>query len=135
MVALGLLAAVLISVAGLLVLGNRLVKGGRSSSTALAVARDILEELHGWSYHQTYEIFGCDGGQPTCTVDSSHPEMQRWKQVLDENLAEARAEILFESMEAAAPPLSETRALRMTVSVFWKDAQRARSTRLSTVRM
>ena len=54
-VALGLLAAVLISISGLFVLAHKQVDGGRKNSVALSVARDILEEMDGWSYRQLYQ--------------------------------------------------------------------------------
>ena len=74
-VALGVLASVLISVAGLLVLGNRLVKAGRGNSEALAVARDVLEEMECWSFEQVYSTFGCDPAQPSCSASTDDPQM------------------------------------------------------------
>jgi hypothetical protein len=134
-VALGVLASVLISVAGLLVVGNRLVSSGRGSSLALAVARDILEECDGRSFAWVYEGFGCDAAQPTCTVDTVDPSMAQWKQRVDEDLFEGYAEVLIESVEDGAVPLEQSRALRVTVSVFWTEGPRARNTRLTAVRL
>lgn len=137
-VALGVLASVLISVAGLLVVGNRLVKSGRGSSLALAVARDILEECDGRSFAGIYEQFGCDEVQPTCAVDTSSPvlsSMAQWKEMVEEELYEGFAEVLIESIEDGDLPLQESRALRITVSVFWTEGQRARNMRVATVRM
>ena len=138
-VALGILASVLISVAGLLVVGNRLVKSGRGSSLALAVARDILEECDGRSFTGVYEEFGCDGTQSTCTIDTSSPPvdsaMEQWKQMVDRDLFEGFVEVRIESVEETAPSLQESRALRISVSVFWTEGPRARNARLTTVRM
>ena len=134
-VALGVLASVLISVAGLLVLGNQLVKSGRGSSVALAVARDVLEECDGWSFKRTYEEFGCDATQPSCTVDTEHPSMDQWRQALEQGVYMGNAEVLIESVETGAVPLGQSRALRVTVAVSWQEGQRSRSARLTTVRM
>jgi len=137
-VALGVLASVLISVAGLLVVGNRLVKSGRGSSLALAVARDILEECDGRSFSGVYEEFGCDATQSICTIDTSLPVddvMTQWKQMVDRDLFEGFVEVRIESVEAGAPPLRDSKALRISVSVFWTEGPRARNARLSTVRM
>ena len=137
-VALGILASVLISVAGLLVVGGRLVKSGRGSSLALAVARDILEECDGRSFAGLYEEFDCDAAQSTCAVDTASPvvpSMAQWKDMVEEELQEGFAEVLIESVEEGGPPLRESRALRLTVSVFWTEGPRARNTRLTTVRM
>ena len=60
-VALGLLSAVLISISGLFVLAHKQVDGGRKHSVALSVARDILEEMDGWSFRQLYLEYGLDG--------------------------------------------------------------------------
>ena len=59
--ALGLMAAVLGSIAGLFMLGAGRVKSGRVSSQALAVARTILEEIESRNFRQTYEELGYDG--------------------------------------------------------------------------
>jgi prepilin-type N-terminal cleavage/methylation domain-containing protein len=137
-VALGILASVLISVAGLLVVGNRLVKSGRGSSLALAVARDILEECDGRSFAGVYEEFGCDATQSICTIDTSlpvDPAMAQWKQMVDRDLFEGFVEVRIESVEDPAPSLQESRALRISVSVFWTEGPRARNARLTTVRM
>jgi len=134
-VALGVLASVLISVAGLLVLGNRLVSSGRGSSQALAVARDLLEECEGWSFARTYERFGCDSTQPSCTRDTTDASMASWKRPPGEALHEERVEIVIESLETPAVSLRQSRALRVTVSVFWLEGRRARNVRAITVRM
>jgi hypothetical protein len=135
MVALGVLASVLISVAGLLVVGNRLVKSGRGSSQALAVARDLLEECDGWSFARTYEAFGCDPAQPSCTRDTTDASMASWRRPPEEALHQERVEVTIETLETGAIPLEASRALRLTVSVFWTEGLRQRSTRLTTVRM
>jgi hypothetical protein len=137
-VALGVLASVLISVAGLLVVGNRLVHSGRGSSIAISVARDILEECDGRSFAGLYEGFGCDSALPACTVDTAtpgDPAMAQWKEMVERELYEGFAQVRIESVEDSAPPLRDSRALRVTVSVFWTEGPRARNTRLTTVRM
>ena len=136
--ALGILASVLISVAGLLVVGHRLVKSGRGSSLALAVARDILEECEGRSFAGVYREFGCDDTQATCTIDTAapvDPSMTQWKQMVDEDLFEGFVQVLIESVETGGVPLGQSRALRITVSVFWTEGPRARDTQLTMVRM
>ena len=67
--ALGILAGVLISIAGLFIIGGRQVKSGRTSSEALAQAKEITEEMNGWGYTQLWTNFGYDGTATTYTVD------------------------------------------------------------------
>ena len=54
LIALGIMAGVLISVASLFVLGGQRVKGGRDMTQALAVASDILEGLNNVGAMQWY---------------------------------------------------------------------------------
>ena len=69
--ALGILAGVLISIAGLFIMGSKQVKSGRTSTEALSVARAVLEEMDGWGFRQTYQLFGVDGtANTTATIDS-----------------------------------------------------------------
>jgi len=135
-VALGLLASVLISVAGLLVLGNRQVSSGRSSSEALAVARDVLEEIKSWSFHETTAAFvdDCDLATLTCTIESeTSVTAADWHRQLVDDVGQGRLEIVLDSLDGDA--LDQTRNLRVTVTVYWEDGARSRSLRLATVRM
>jgi type II secretory pathway pseudopilin PulG len=138
-VALGLLAGVLISIAGLFVIGGRQVESGRTATEALSVARGILEEMDGWGFRQTYMLFGIDGTVTTsATVDTRVDAYSaKWQQTLDEALFESHAEILIESLGPTNPPpnLATTRAIRVVVTVFWSEGNRDRSIRLGTVRM
>jgi type II secretory pathway pseudopilin PulG len=137
-VALGLLAAVLISIAGLLVLGNRQVRGGRNSSQAIAVARDVLEQMGGWGFEQTYRRFGDDGSSSVLTIDSRDPGYaSQWQARLDGALDDAHATITLEALPDTGPPivLSAARAIRIEVAIDWREGPRSRQVRLATVRM
>ena len=140
-VALGMMAGVLISVAGMLTLGGRYVKSGRNASEGLAVARDIMEELHGWGFEQTYRLFGKDGNAVSYTIKTDELDAvdyvwqdvdePTWQDML-ENLHEARAEIRIESL---AGNLNVANAIRIHVTVRWREGPRPREVRLSTLRL
>lgn len=141
-VALGLLASILISVAGLLVVGNRQVARGRNSTEALALAREVLEEMKSWSFAQTTEAFSgvsaCNLAAPACAIDSISakadvPDVAKWQDRLDDALNDARVLILLDSLDGAA--LADARALRVTVVVEWMDGVTPHSLRLATTRM
>ena len=145
-VALGLLAGVLISIAGLFILGGRQVKSGRTVTEATSVARGILEEIDGWGFRQTYQMFGSDGSATSLTVNSrTNAYAQKWQPILDEKLVDAQAEIQVQSLipTGAVPNLNVTRYMRVLVTVSWQEnttdtagaARRERSVRLGTVRM
>lgn len=136
-VALGLLAAVLLSISGLFLVGDRQVKSGRTHSSALAVARDIVEEMNGWGYVDVYRGFGLSGSASSYTVDTrSNTAAAKWQQALDRDLQGSYALIGLESIaDGAAPALDAATAVRVTVTVFWNEGLRARSVQLATVRL
>src|SRR5262245_38054191 len=70
-VALGLLAGVMIAIAGLFVMGGRSVKSGRTSSEALAAGKEIVEEMNGWAFAQLWGNFNLNGQAVTYTVDTN----------------------------------------------------------------
>ncbi len=137
-VALGLLGGVLISMAGLLLLGNQMVTGGRSSSEALAVARDVLEEMKSWNFSQTTARFAdaCDLSNVACTVlgdAGASAAAVPWQETVEAALGSGRIEILLESLDGA--PLASAGGVRVTVTVYWNQGTRARNVRLATARM
>ena len=137
-VALGLLAGVLISISGLFALASRQLDGGRNHSLALAVARDILEEMDGWSYRQVYTGLGSDGSSATLTVDSRVAgPAAKWQAQLAEELVGCHAEIQLDSIvDSGAPPaLRDAHAIRVQVTVYWTEGLRQRSARLTAVRV
>lgn len=137
-VALGLLGSVLISMAGLFVMSERIVHGGKHHTTALAIARDILEETNGWHFDGLYQTFGLDGSASSYTLDSrTLPYAATWQAMIDEDLASGHAEIRLESVaEVGSPPaLMDASAIRITVTVHWSDERRSREVSVATVRM
>lgn len=136
--ALGLLAVVLISIAGLFVLGARQVRSGRASSEALSVARAILEEMEGWGFRQTYERYQLDGSATSYEIDSrTNPTAALWQTSLESMLRGAWASIELQSIGPPGPtlPLNRTRAIRVLVTVHWSEGQRPRKVQLGTVRL
>lgn len=137
--ALGLLGGVLISIAGMFILSERQVKSGKTATQALAVARTISEEITGWSFRQTYQMFGSDGAAISYTYDSEvNTYAAKWQTMLDDGLElDSNATILVASVPptgGAAPALNAAQAIRVTVTVFWSEGNRARSVRTMTVR-
>jgi len=137
-IALGILGGVLVSIAGLFVIGSRQVQSGRDASEALAVARTIVEEMQGWGFTQTYRVFEDSGCLPAssaaCTFDSrSNAFAGKWQARLDEKLKDAAAEIVVESLEGVK--LSNSSALRIRVTVSWVEGQRPREVALTAVRL
>lgn len=132
-VALGLLGGVLLSVAGMFLVGERQVRRGRTESIALMAAQSILEDIGGWNHVATWERFGLSGNAATYSVDSQvNTYAQRWQPNLHDLLANGRTEIRVESCDGA--DLVDTDAVRVVVTVFWTEATQGRRTELALVR-
>jgi type II secretory pathway pseudopilin PulG len=135
--ALGLMGTVLISVAGMYVLSERQVNSGRSTTEALSVARTIAEEIKGWSFHQTYLMFGYDGSATSYTVDTrSSSYGDHWQATLVDALGDtAYAEVEIQSLGSSGTPiLNATRNIRVVVTVFWEEGLRPRDVQVALVR-
>ena len=138
--ALGLLGAVMISIAGLFVMSQKQIESGKSSSEALSVARAIVEEMNGWSFHQTYLLFGFDGAAKSYSVDSrNNAACDKWQATLDEALGDglAHAVIDIEALAQSGQPipiLQQSRVIRVTITVNWTEGLRQRSLNLAVVR-
>ena len=134
--ALGLMGAVLGSIAGLFVIGAGGIKSGRNASEALAVARSMVEDMQGWGPQQVYLQYGCDGGLSSCVANSTvDSELAEWQALLAEKLPDAHATVAVASLEPGSPPLDESVQVRVMVTIYWNEGSRARKVRLGTVRM
>lgn len=144
-VALGLMAGVLIAIAGLFVLGGRSVKSGRTSSEALALGREIVEEMNAWGYAQLWGNFGLAGTANTYTVDTATcvtADCTGWQNSLVAKLGTtAHATIKLDNVVQAGQPLVNfvdgagnllSRNVRVTVNVLWTQVP-GRSRQVSVV--
>jgi type II secretory pathway pseudopilin PulG len=133
--AMGLMAGVLGSVAGLFVLGAGGVHSGRRASEALSVARSIVEEMQGWGFDQTYEEFGLDGANNSYEVDTrSNANTTAWQAALDEKLS-GHATITITAIDSGGPSLDGCTQMRLTVTIHWQEGSRKRQVQLQAVRM
>ncbi len=134
--ALGLMAAVLGSIAGLFMLGAGRVKSGRVSSEALAVARTILEEIESRNFRQTYEELGYDGTASSYIADTrTNTGCADWQSTLSQKLHNGYATIAVSSLDPGAPIVKSSTQLRVMVTVYWQEGTKQRSVRVGTVRM
>ena len=142
-IAIGLLAGVMLAIAGMFSFAGKQVKSGRTSSEALAVGRQILEEMNGWAYRQTYENFGLDGAAATYSIDtrtSTNAFAQKWHAILQSKLGQsAYATIALASVVGSgSPPVMNSgtaKNYRVTVTVHWTEITRPRTVTVATVRM
>jgi type II secretory pathway pseudopilin PulG len=144
--ALGLLAGVLIAISGLFVVGAKQVKSGRTSSEALAVAKEIQEEMLAWGYSQIWTAFGYDGQAASYTVDSrTNAACAGWQSTLASKLGPSAFATIQISSVADASGASGNFAdgsgnilaknVRVGVTVSWTEVpERARSVTVGTTR-
>jgi Tfp pilus assembly protein PilV len=133
--ALGLMAGVLGSLAGLFVIGVGGVHSGRHASEALSIGRNIVEDMRGWQFQQLYEEFGFDGAASSYTVDTrTNPDASAWQAELSERLG-GHATITIAAIDAGSPALASSTQARLEVIVHWAEGSRHRRVRLSVVRM
>ena len=144
-IALGLLAGVLIAIAGLFVMGGRSVKSGRTSSEALAMGREIVEEMNAWGFSQLWQNFNLAGTANTYTVDTNAcvtADCTSWQTALVAKLGTtAHATITLDSVAQTGQPVPDfvdgagtvlARNVRVTVNVLWTQVP-GRSRQLSVV--
>jgi type II secretory pathway pseudopilin PulG len=145
-VAMGLLAGVLIAISGLFIVGAKQVKSGRTSSEAVAVSKEIQEDMYGWGYAQLWGMFGYDGQATTYTVDTrACTACDAWQTTLATKLGpSAHATIQIDSVanafgttnnfaDASGNILAKT--VRVSVTVNWTEVPgRARSVTVGTTR-
>lgn len=131
-VALGLLAGVVLSMAGLVVVGNRWVVGGRHASEATALSADAIEEVEGWGFEDTWQELGCTGSDASCDVNPAHGTLADWRTRAAERLPAGDLTMRIDAVDAAR--LDAAPGLRVTVVVTWTEGTRAREMRLVRVR-
>jgi type II secretory pathway pseudopilin PulG len=145
-VALGLLAGVLIAIAGLFIIGGKQVKSGRTSSEALALAREIQEEMNAFGYTQLWSYFGYNGQAATYTVDTrTNGACTAWQTTLATKLgSSAYANIKLDSVANAAGTTTNfadasgsilAKTVRVSVTVNWSELPgRPRSVTVGTTK-
>jgi len=145
-IAMALLAGVLIAISGLFIIGGAQVKSGRTSSEALAVGKEIQEDLVGWGYAQLWETFGYDGRATSYAVDSrACGACAGWQTTLATKLGpSAYVDIKLESVADAVGTINDfadasgnvlAKTVRVSVTVNWSEVpDRVRSVTVGTTR-
>ncbi|MDH3783954.1 MAG: prepilin-type N-terminal cleavage/methylation domain-containing protein [Acidobacteriota bacterium] len=137
--ALAILGVVMISISGMFTLATRELNRGRGQTAAVTVARDVIEEMTGWSYRDLWRAFGRDGSATQYVIDSRvDPQSANWQALLDEALggSDGWIEITVASVtETGSPPaLRDSTSVRVVVTVQWQQGLQTRSVQIATVR-
>ena len=139
MLALGLLAAVLVSITSLFILGGRRVAQGRERTEALSVGTHVMENLDQMSYRGLYTNFSsaADPGAATgpLVIDSRSNSVAQslgWQNLIDSKMEGAYVTVTLTRI--AGTSFRSADALRVTTTIFWDDLNRTRNISLETVR-
>ncbi len=142
LLALGLMASVLISVASLFVLGGQRVKGSRNMTQGMAIASNVMEDLYSFGINIMPTTFPdcCPGGCAAatgCTVTSSSDAFlqSRWLPAIEEKLGQGRLEITLVPLGGSVTPptFSSCEGMRLRTEVFWNEGVSVRSVYEETV--
>jgi len=138
LVATGILAGVIVSVASLFVLGGQRVKSGREMSEGTAVAGEILESMQKLGYTQMVTIFPSCPDPTTvtvCTVNSQTDAFAsaQWQGMIDQALWQGEADITLTAVGAGGS-LDAAEGIRIQIRMSWQEGPNQRSVELETVR-
>ncbi len=140
--ALGLMASVLISVASLFILGGQRVKGSRNMTQGMAIASNVMEDLYDYGINIMPTTFPdcCPGGCAAatgCTVASNSDAFlqSRWLPTIEKELGQGRLEITLVPVGGGVTPptFSSCEGMRLRAEVFWSEGVSERSVYEETV--
>ncbi len=136
--ALGLLATVLISVASLFILGGKQVKNGKSTTTAAVITHEIMEVIEQQAYSVTYTYFGGTDSSTSLSVSTTTAgnNANQWQAEIASKLGPQAAGTIAVTPLGSASPLNmgNSLALQVKVTVTWNELGRTRNVTLQEVR-
>lgn len=137
-IAMGVLAGVLISIAGMYVLGGRQVKAGKTMTVATSICHDIMESFDNQSFVSLWTNLGAATSDTTKTrlsTDSTSP-IYPWNTEIGQKLENGVATVTIVPLGPGTPPnFGAATAIRLTVTMTWNELGRPQTVALSTVRL
>ena len=135
-IAIGVLAGVMLSIASMFILGGRQVKTGKTLTEATTLAQDLMEQFDKESYTSLYLNLGAVATDSTRTVQSTTggSPIQGWQAEIARKLANGAASVRLDAMGPGTPNFGTAAGIKVTVTLSWNELGRAQSVGLSTVR-
>lgn len=135
-IAIGVLAGVLLSIASMFILGGRQVKTGKTITEATTLAHDLMEQFDKESYVSLYTNFGAASTDTTITIASTTTGtlITPWQPEIIRKLNNGAATARLDAMGPGTPNFGASTGVKLTVTVSWNELGRAQSVQLSTVR-
>lgn len=138
LIAVGILAGVLVSVASLFVLGGQRVKSGRELTEATTIASDIMESLNSAGYEQLSTLFPTCAGTTGCTVrtDVDSYASAQWQATISGSLYKGYGEITLTPVGGTVTPATYAsgEGLRLRVRILWTEGTTIRSIAVESLR-
>jgi type II secretory pathway pseudopilin PulG len=135
-IAIGVLAGVLISIASMFILGGRQVKTGKTITEATAVCHDIMETLGTQQFTGLYISLGALASDTTKTVATNvvTSPINSWQAEIDRKLSGGVGTVTILPMGPGTPNFGSATAIRLTVTLTWSELGRPQTVSISTVR-
>jgi hypothetical protein len=135
-IAIGVLAAVLISIASMFILGGRQVKEGKTLTEATALSHDIMETFDKISFASLYGTFGAASTASSVAVASttSGSALAPWQPEIIRKLDGGSATATLVAMGPGTPTFGTAVAMKLTIQLAWTELGRPQTVTLSTVR-
>ena len=135
-IAIGVLAGVMLSIASMFILGGRQVKTGKTLTEATTLAQDLMEQFDKESYTSLYLNLGAVATDSTRTVQSTTggSPIQGWQAEIARKLANGAASVRLDAMGPGTPNFGTAAGIKVTVTLSWNELGRPQSVGLSTVR-
>ncbi|HXH27582.1 MAG TPA: hypothetical protein VNL37_00960 [Candidatus Polarisedimenticolia bacterium] len=134
--AIGLLAGVLISIASMFLLGGRQVKTGKTITEATTMANDFMEQLEQRSFTALYTSLGAAATDTTKTVFSNvtGSPIASWQPTISAALQQGVASVTILPKGPGTPTFGSATGIRVTVTLTWSDLGHPHTVAVSTAR-
>jgi len=135
-IAIGVLAGVLLSIASMFILGGRQVKTGKTLTEATALAQGLMEQFDKESFNSLYLNLGAVATDTTRTVlsTSTGSPIQSWQTEIARKLNNGLAAVRIDAVGPSSPNFGSAAGIKVTVTLNWNELGRAQSVAMSTVR-
>ena len=136
MIALGMLAAVLVAIGSMFVMGGRQLKTGKTITQATALAHDLMESFENQSFVTLYTNLGAASTASTITVSSTATgsPIATWQPEIIRKLSNGSATVRLSAMGPGTPTFGSAVGLRLTATVTWAELGRPQTVTISTMR-
>ena len=135
-IAIGVLAGVMLSIASMFIMGGRQVKTGKTLTEATTLAQDLMEQFDKESFTSLWTNLGAASTDSTRTVLSTTTgsPIQGWQAEIIRKLQNGAASVTLDAMGPGTPNFGNATGIKVSVILSWNELGRPQSVRLSTVR-